>query len=348
MEVWNQLTGEEQKKVKPPASIRLVIEDTTIEAMQEAVKGNPDGVLKLHDELAGFFGSMERYNNRAGNSNRAFYLQAYNGGQYVLDRVGRGPFRFENLSMCVLGGIQPEVMRSIAADSLEDGLIQRIIPVMLRDAEAGKDVPGGPAGARYDKLVARLREAEPPPEPLQFDDAARVIREGLERKHIRLVRYYAGFNKRLAAHIGKYDGLFARLCLLWHYIEGAETLVVKEGTAHRVAQFMHQFMLPHAAEFYTSILGVASALRYRRRYPNIEVLRVLLACAKRKQISLSFYYTILPAPTQCVYASRPRAALSAVRAGWTPGGQSPPRRPFWKSRPKPVQGAGRATYRQSS
>jgi hypothetical protein len=239
-------------------AIRLVIEDTTVEALQEAVKGNPDGVLKVHDELAGFFGSMERYNNRAGNSNRAFYLQAYNGGQYVLDRVGRGPFRFENLSMCVLGGIQPDVMRSIAADSIEDGLIQRIIPVMLRDAEAGKDVPGGPAGARYDRLVASLHDrAEPPLEPLQFDDAARAIREGLEREHVKLVRYYAGFNKRLAAHIGKYDGLFARLCLLWHHIEDANASAVMGNTAHRVAQFMHKFMLPHAAAFYTSILGVA-------------------------------------------------------------------------------------------
>jgi hypothetical protein len=256
MEIYDQLTKEEQKKAKPPTPVRLVIEDTTIEAMQEAVKGNPDGVLKVHDELAGFFGSMERYNNRAGNSNRAFYLQAYNGGQYVLDRVGRGPFRFENLSMCVLGGIQPDVMRGIAADSIEDGLIQRIIPVMLRDAEAGKDVPGGPAGARYDRLVASLRDTVRP-EPLQFDDAARAIREGLERKHIKLVRYYAGFNKRLAAHIGKYDGMFARLCLLWHHIEGAKTSAVTESAADRVAQFMHEFLLPHAVTFYASILGVA-------------------------------------------------------------------------------------------
>jgi hypothetical protein len=63
-------------------------------------------------------------------------------------------------------------------------------------------------------------------------------------------------NRRLAAHIGKYDGLFARLCLLWHYVEGAGTPTVTEHTAHRVTQFMHKFMLPHAVTFYTSILGV--------------------------------------------------------------------------------------------
>jgi hypothetical protein len=259
MEVYDQLTKEERKKHKPPVAVRLVIEDTTIEAMQEAVKGNPDGIMKVHDELAAFFGAMERYNSGASGSNRAFYLQAYNGGPYIIDRVGRGAIRFENLSMCVLGGIQPEAMRKIATDSIEDGLIQRIIPVMLRSAEAGKDIPRGQAGERYDRLVARLHETGIPPEPPQFDDAARAVRERLAREHMRLQQYYEGFNRRLAAHIGKYDGLFARLCLLWHCIEGASTPLVTDRTAQRVGDFMHRFMLPHALAFYTSVLGVSDS-----------------------------------------------------------------------------------------
>jgi Protein of unknown function (DUF3987) len=157
----------------------------------------------------------------------------------------------------VLGGIQPEAMRKIATDSIEDGLIQRIIPVMLRAAEAGKDAPSGQAGERYDRLVANLHETGIPPEPLQFDDAARAARERLAGEHMKLQQYYEGFNRRLAAHIGKYDGLFARLCLLWHYIEGASTPAVTGRTAQRVGDFMHRFMLPHALAFYTSVLGVS-------------------------------------------------------------------------------------------
>ena len=41
-------------------------------------------------------------------------------------------------------------------------------------------------------------------------------------------------NKKLAAHIGKYDGIFARLCLLWHCIESADgdlPAYVSEATA---------------------------------------------------------------------------------------------------------------------
>ena len=46
-------------------------------------------------------------------------------------------------------------------------------------------------------------------------------------------------NKKLAAHIGKYDGLFARLCLIWHCIEHADRNLIDqidEDTARRVEE----------------------------------------------------------------------------------------------------------------
>ena len=69
---------------------------------------------------------------------------------------------------------------------------------------------------------------------------------------------YEVIDKKLAAHIGKYDGLFARLCLLWHCIEGAEGLTVTEHTARRVANFMHRFLLPHAMAFYAGMLALSN------------------------------------------------------------------------------------------
>ena len=67
-------------------------------------------------------------------------------------------------------------------------------------------------------------------------------------------------NKKLAAHIGKYNGMFARLCLLWHCIENSEkelSPIIVEHTARRVADFLHDFLLPHALAFYAGILGLS-------------------------------------------------------------------------------------------
>jgi Protein of unknown function (DUF3987) len=99
-----------------------------------------------------------------------------------------------------------------------------------------KDAPTTDIGGRYDELIVRLHKRERPDDILQFTDAALAIRQELEQKHLDLQTYEV-IDKKLAAHIGKYDGLFARLCLLWHCIEGAGGLTVTEPTARRVADF---------------------------------------------------------------------------------------------------------------
>ena len=68
---------------------------------------------------------------------------------------------------------------------------------------------------------------------------------------------YEVVNKKLASHIGKYDGIFARLCLLWHCIEEVPGLVVGKSIAKRVADFMRRFLLPHATAFYAGMLGLS-------------------------------------------------------------------------------------------
>jgi hypothetical protein len=236
--------------------VSLRLGDTTIEAAQEALRDNTDGVLCVRDELSGWFGGMDKYSARGGGHDRAFWLQAYDGGEYKVNRVKRGAMLIPNLSVTMLGGIQSEPLRRIAAEALDDGLLQRILPITLTNATTGKDAPGGAAGQRYDALVASLRKREAPPAPLQFDDTARVIREELERRHLDLQKCES-FNKRLASHVGKYDGLFARLCLLWHCIENPNSYAVTEATARRVADFMHKFLLPHAVAFYTGMLELS-------------------------------------------------------------------------------------------
>src|SRR5262249_9398158 len=110
----------------------------------------------------------------------------------------------------------------------------------------------------------RLRAIEPPFDGFAFfDDGAMKVRRRLEQRHIDLASAFETVNKKLAAHVGKYDGVFARLCLLWQAIESAEKseaegdALVTGATAERVADFLHSFLLPHAVAFYTSVFGLA-------------------------------------------------------------------------------------------
>jgi hypothetical protein len=261
----------DKKDAPPPKHVRLRLEDTTIEAAQEVLKDSPDGVLCLQDELSGWFGSMDKYSSgRGAAKDRGFWLQAFNGGPYTINRIGRGAVLIDNLSVSLLGGIQPEPIRALAAEAHDDGLLQRLFPIVLGAAGAGVDKPMPDAAAAYDALVTRLTRLRRPTGdgslssfvevPLQFDDAAQDLRSTLAQRCFEMQCAWESVNKKLASHLGKYDGLFARLCIVFHCIEseGARPAsIIKEDTAKRAAAFLEQFLFPHAVAFYVDVLGMA-------------------------------------------------------------------------------------------
>jgi Protein of unknown function (DUF3987) len=258
---WDALDKDTKRATPPPPQIRVKLDDVTVEAAQEVLRDSSDGVLYLRDELSGFFGSIDKYaGNRGAAADRGFWLQAYNGGSYTFDRIKRGSGRIEHLSVSVLGGIQPEPMRKLAADTVDDGLIQRLAPIMLRPGGVGRDEQMSSAVESYETLVEQLHQMQPPAiSDVVLDSAARKIREEMERKHCELTTIEI-INKKLSAHVGKYDGIFARLCLLWHCIENPHTEPppqISAACTRRVADFLSHFLLPHAIAFYANIYGLS-------------------------------------------------------------------------------------------
>jgi hypothetical protein len=258
---YDQLPKEEKAKTPPPKQTRLLLQDTTIEAAQDILKDSPNGVLSYQDELSGWFGAMDKYSGGRGPAkDRAFWLEAYNGAPYSVNRVGRGSVYIENLSVSILGGIQPELIRKIADDSMDDGLLQRLLPVVLRPAVEGRDEPQSDVAGEYAALINHLHSLGDET-TLRFDDGAQNLRQDLERRHLELQSIEA-INRKFAAHIGKYDGIFARLCVVWHCVENAGDrllpTVIAEATARRAAGFLQGFLLPHAAAFYMGALGLSN------------------------------------------------------------------------------------------
>lgn len=269
---YDDLEPNEKKGKQRPKQTRLCLEDTTVEAAQQVLEGSPWGILMLQDELTQFFGAMDKYNGGKGaQADRAFWLKSYNGGRYAVNRVTRGAAIIQNVSVSMLGGIQPEPIRKIAGDSVDDGLLQRLFPISLRTASVGVDEPMPPINQDYEKLIFWLRKLTPHGISQEgywsFSTEAQSIRRELEEKHLSL-QSLENINRKLASHIGKYDGLFARLCIVWHFVEHfvrTEDKVSQSNipteiagtTAQRVADFLHEFLLPHALAFYSGILSLS-------------------------------------------------------------------------------------------
>lgn len=136
--------------VEPDSPIRprLRITDATVEAVAEIAAGNPRGLLLVRDELSGWWRGFNRY---GGDGERAFWLEAWGGRSYVLDRKKNGrPILIPRLSISVLGGVQPDVLSEMLA-SERDGFAARFLFAY----------PDAVTGFRLDRAPAQLDRAQP-------------------------------------------------------------------------------------------------------------------------------------------------------------------------------------------
>jgi hypothetical protein len=257
-----------------PRMRRRIVGDITTEALSDILKDNPPGVLCSRDELSGWFGSFDSYRDGSKGKDRAEYLEAYQGGPRTIDRVKRGAIAVPNWGMSLFGGIQPGPMRRLAGRITDDGLVQRFIVVFARPPGVGEDrAPVREILDSYRTMIRTLAEWAPEqhgkPTIVHLAPEAQPERRAVEEM-ARRVAMLPGVSLAFRAHLAKWGALFARLALTFHMAE----LVGRDGdspgtspftvgavepisadTAARVARFMAEYMLPHAARFYSEILG---------------------------------------------------------------------------------------------
>jgi hypothetical protein len=132
---------------------RLYVSDSTIEKLAVLLQARPHGMLVIRDELAGLFLNLSRY---SGGTDKEFWLEAWNGKPYAVERMGRPPAEVEHLLVGVTGGFQPDKLaRSFNGDA--DGLYARVLFAW-------------PAEAPYRALTDTIEEVEP-----EFENALSLL-----------------------------------------------------------------------------------------------------------------------------------------------------------------------------
>jgi hypothetical protein len=108
-----------------PERPRVRVSDATVEKLASLAAALPRGLLLHRDEIAGWLGAFDKYGG--GGSDRAFWLEAYGGRAFVVDRVKhKEPIHVAHLSIAVLGGIQPDKLPKIIGGA-EDGFAARFL-----------------------------------------------------------------------------------------------------------------------------------------------------------------------------------------------------------------------------
>ena len=158
---WQQATADKKndEKARTPYQIGL-LQDYTLEAYQDALKFNPNGVTAVADEILSFFGNLNKYR---GGADEKFFLSAFaNYSDYKKTRRNAGLDLIPHPIVRIIGGIQPEVLQPTFGGStmLADGMLPRFlwyaVPEDFRFDETGSVTTTHFVEADWNSIISRL------------------------------------------------------------------------------------------------------------------------------------------------------------------------------------------------
>lgn len=275
-----------------PVRPRYALTDTTVEKLGVILASQPRGALVFRDELAGWLQGMTRYSG--GGSDRPFWLEAYGGRGFSVERLGRDPVYIDFLSVGVLGGIQPDRLKSLLFKTDDDGLLARFLPVWPLPAPIKRPTAGGDdafVSAALERLLALQmplgEEGSPRPWYVPFsDDAANLFQE--YREAVR--SWETGAEGLLLSFIGKLPGIALRVSLILAFLDYAATggkppQDIALNVFGRAAHFVEAYALPMARRAYADA-SIPKPERAARRLVSIIMERRLERFTSREILQL--------------------------------------------------------------
>ena len=259
---------------REPHIPRLVVNDGTIERLGAILERQPRGTLQMRDELAGWLEGMQRY---SGGTDRPFWLEAYGGRAFTVERISREPLSIERLTVGVLGGIQPDRLKSLLLKSDDDGLVARFLPIWPNPIPVLRPGPWTNEDMLL-KGIDRLLSLELTtdcdgrmhPIVIPFTEEARCMMDEFRA----VVRNWEEESEGLLrSFIGKFPGLVARLALLLAYLDWvtttkAEPREISKLEVAKAAHLIESYLLPMARRAFAES-AIPKAERAARRLIGI-------------------------------------------------------------------------------
>ena len=154
------------QQVPPPR--QRVCQDVTIEKYVEILSVNPGGTASMREELAGWLGALGRYTATGNDGNdRQFYCYLRDGAPFDRQIKSAKDVHLEHCAGSFLGAVQADRLLEFKLP-MTDGLFQRFMPQIMREARGYQDSPDADDAKVLlrpvrDQLVALIPETETDP-----------------------------------------------------------------------------------------------------------------------------------------------------------------------------------------
>lgn len=242
-----------------PTPPRLFVIDATQEAMGRLMSGNKKGLLCRRDELSGWLQNFDRYSG--GGGERAFYTEAFGGGEYSYDRIKNNDdqVKIQHLTVGVIGGLQPEKLAELLMKGSDDGFVARFLMVWPEPAPL-KLSNAAPISPKYLNAIRRLNALQMATD--EKGDAVPVIKM---LSHDARMHHFEWQKKNRAessevyglvlSHFGKLPGIVLRLAMAFEYLhwcltDKPEPETIGIEAMGRAADLVDDYLKPMARRVY--------------------------------------------------------------------------------------------------
>lgn len=267
----------QQVEIVAPTRPRLVVNDATVEKMQELLVSNQNGLLLIRDELSGLITKLDTEEFA---EHRSFLLVAHNGrSRFVVDRIGRGTLILEAVCVSIVGGVQPARVSRLVDGAVngrsDDGLLQRFQLSVWPDAQGKwkwKDrSPCAEARRKYEEVFQALHSLEHQDEALPMCDEAY---ERFKQWHISIRQEVDGGDlaPAIGAHLLKTPEAVLSLALIFQLCLDPLSQVVR-GVAMDMALEWARYLRSHALRLYHSqsqpeVIAAKRLIKNREKLPQ--------------------------------------------------------------------------------
>lgn len=227
-----------------PQPLSILVADISSQMLVRKSANNKRGLLCALDEMAGW---VNKVSDPRSGDDRSTWTRGYEGGMYQYDRVSAGSITVEQFALSMYGNMQPKVLQKVTSQLEIDGLLQRFIPVCLRDHFVRKGEPVAAwmsCASAYEQLIRRTF-ALPSRKYTLSDGAFRAYRAFQDwyyalRKDEILIQSTDAYLTAL----GKIEGTCGRLALVFHLIDNPYEGEVSEATMRQAIRVCQEYIVP--------------------------------------------------------------------------------------------------------